>query len=173
MKIKLFGLFATLVAILTFSSVSFAQDTQSQDAQPKMERGGRRGKIPGMRGHGDGHRGGRMLRLMSELNLTDEQKQQSRSIFENFQNSTKAQREEMRQIFGQKRDGGTLTSEQEARARELGAQLREAAKKLDDDLLAILTPEQRQQLEQKREEMRLRHQEHRQMKQKGETQPQI
>lgn len=177
MKFKFFSFFAVLIAIFAFSSVSFAQDATTQDSpavkgEKRMKRGG--GRMHGGR-HGGDRAGKMMMRMMSELNLSDAQKQQVNSIMENNKTATQPQRDELRQIWSNKQSGTTLTPEQETRARELSSQLRESGKKMHEDLLAVLTPEQRQQLDQKREEMRQRMMERRQMKQNGDapTDPQF
>lgn len=165
MKRKFFSLSALFAAVLTLGSVSFAQESTTTPETPKMERGA--GKFGGRWG-GKMH-GGKILRLMNELNLSEAQKQQVKILIDTNQAATQTQREEMRQIWSQKRDGGTLTSEQENRAREIASQLREISQKLHEDLLAVLTPEQKAQLEQKRQEMRQRKMERRQMKQNSPT----
>jgi periplasmic protein CpxP/Spy len=176
MKHRFTSFFAALLAVFAFSAVSFAQETTTPET-PKTERGwgkfgGRGGKM-----HGGGHGkmgGGRIVRLMSELNLSETQKQQINTLIEANKNATLAQREEMRQLWSQKRSGATLTAEQETRARELRTQLFESGKKLQEDLLAVLTPEQKTQLEQKRQEMRQRKMERRQLRQNSTnpTEPQ-
>ncbi len=60
-----------------------------------------------------------------------------------------------------RRNGGTLTPEQEARARELHAQLRANAEKLHGEMFNVLTPEQRAQLKQEREQFKQRREERR------------
>jgi Spy/CpxP family protein refolding chaperone len=169
MKFKFASFFTALVAVLALSAASFAQDTKAtQDpnsSQPTERRGGGRfgdGDKWHKRG-GEHHKGG-VLRAFSELNLTDSQKQQITSIVEANKASIQPQRDELRQLMMARRSGTALTPEQETRAREIGSQLRESGKKMNDDLIAILTPEQQQQLKQKRDEMRQKMQEHRQMK---------
>ena len=98
------------------------------------------------------HRFGRApLAGLRELNLTDEQKQQVRAIMERNFDSTKALREEMRTL-GQKRFEGTLTSEEQARAKELHQQLAESMKNAMTEVQGILTPEQKAKLEELRKE---------------------
>ena len=85
-------------------------------------------------------------RLLSQLNLTDAQKQQVRSIIQNQAGSTKAQGEELWQLSQQRR-AGTLTPEGEARAKELRLQLREARKGTRAQMMNVLTAEQKAKLE--------------------------
>jgi Spy/CpxP family protein refolding chaperone len=87
-----------------------------------------------------------MFRILRQLNLTDQQKQQARSIIQTNLQSTKAQRQELRQLTQQWRQN-TLSAEGLARANELRKQLREGQKAVRDQLTGILTPEQKAKLE--------------------------
>jgi len=87
-----------------------------------------------------------MLRVLRQLNLTDQQKQQVRSITQTNLQSTKAQRQELRPLTRQWRQG-TLTAEGLARASELRKQLREGQNAVRGQLTGILTPEQKAKLE--------------------------
>ncbi|MEP6924530.1 MAG: Spy/CpxP family protein refolding chaperone [Pyrinomonadaceae bacterium] len=176
MKLKSSSYFAALVAVFAFSAIGFAQETKTtQNGTPSqsMERGtGRFGREGRMHGRHDEGREGKMLRAFSELNLTDSQKQQVKSIVEANKTSTQTQRDELRQLMMTQQGGTSLTPEQDTRASELKMQLHQAGKKMNDDLIVILTPEQQQQLRQKRDEMRQKMQERRQMKQQnGDTTP--
>ena len=136
-------------------------------------RGGRHGGFRGEGlkhgGFGKGERRGGMERGFRGLNLTEAQRQQARTIFENQANSTKALREELKQIQSQRRGGEALTQEQQNRARELRSQLQESMKRAQEQLQTILTPEQRQQIQQHREQRQQRRQELLQRKQAGEV----
>lgn len=109
----------------------------------------------GRRGMRRGARMGRMHAL-SQLNLTDEQKQQMRTIIQNQGGSTKAQREEMFQLMQQRR-AGTLTPEGEKRAMELRQQLRESRKGTHTQMMNILTAEQKAKLEEMKKARRANH----------------
>ncbi|HEX9961861.1 MAG TPA: Spy/CpxP family protein refolding chaperone [Pyrinomonadaceae bacterium] len=157
------------LAVVAISSFVMAQDNRSttpQDDTQKMERmerkEGRRGfgKRDGMR------RGGRGFGMhgLRQLNLTDAQKEQIRTIMESRRGNREAnqtQREELRQIIEAKRSG-TITAEQQERLRAFRDQRRENARQLHEQILAILTPEQKTQLEQIKQERKQRHQEFRQ-----------
>ena len=95
--------------------------TQNQTPGNETRRFGREER-EGMRRFGRGPLGG-----LRELNLSDEQKQQVRAIMERNFESTKAVREELRTL-GQKRFEGTLTPEEQARAKELHQQMAESMK---------------------------------------------
>jgi len=90
-------------------------------------------------------------RLMRELNLTDEQRQQRRAIIERRLESTKAQREELQRL-GDKRRAGTFTPEDEARAKALHQELRSSMEGIRGEMEAVLTAEQRAKLEELKRE---------------------
>lgn len=102
-------------------------------------------------GRGEERRGRRRfgrapLAGLRELNLSDEQKQQVRAIMERNLNSTKALREELRTL-GQKRFEGTLTPEEQTRAKELHQQMAQSMQSAMTEVQGILTAEQRAKLE--------------------------
>jgi Spy/CpxP family protein refolding chaperone len=102
----------------------------------KMERSGRgfhRGPSPG------GNFGPRVL---GQLNLTDDQKKQVHAIVSQTFESNKATREEMRQL-GEKRRQGTLSADDEARARTLHKEVRAAMGDTETRIAAVLTAEQK------------------------------
>src|SRR5713226_3128269 len=144
------AMIASLSFGLAIGAVAFAQQTspQTQSGTPGVQRPegfGQIGKRRAMR------RGGMMggFRALRELNLTDAQKQQARTIIQSsFANpNTKAAREELAKLRSQRRAGGTLTPEQIARAKELRKQFRESRQGVRNQLAAILTPEQKAKLE--------------------------
>lgn len=96
-------------------------------------------------------------RALAQINLTDAQKQQVRTIIQTQAQSTKTQREEMRQLMQQWRTG-TLTPEGQARAKELRQQLRESRKGVHAQTLNLLTAEQKAKLQELRELRRANHQ---------------
>ena len=86
------------------------------------------------------------FRAIRQLDLTDQQKQQARTIIQtNFQ-STQAQRQELWQLMQQRR-AGTLDAAGQTRAKELRGQLMEGRKATRTQLTALLTPEQKAKLE--------------------------
>src|SRR6185295_9765892 len=116
---------------------AFGQETQSQSpsTQPgtlqrdRIERqerhrermGEREGRGP--RKAGERHRG--LGHMMHELNLSDEQRQQSRAIMQRRLESMKGQREELFRLR-EKRIAGTFTAEDGARAQALHQEMRTA-----------------------------------------------
>lgn len=151
-------------AVATFSAATFAQVNPPQPPEPanRQERGervGKRGggdKRPGMRR--GGMRRGAMMRgaLMrrnrmnfDRLNLTDAQKQRIQAIQASAQNSregNKAQFEEMRNLMRLKRQG-LLTTEQGTRLTalqvQMQTQMRTSMEKTRNDIMAVLTADQK------------------------------
>ena len=148
MKRFLSGVGLTLVLLSSLAATAFAQQQQSpaQGTPEKAEKHRRmgRGHGPRMREHG--------RKALRQLDLTDAQRQQIRSLHEGVRKRTEAQRNELRQLLGAQREGGTLTVEQEARARQLRDELRQAGEAVHGEVLAVLTDAQRTRLEQLRQE---------------------
>jgi Spy/CpxP family protein refolding chaperone len=140
---------ALAVSLSAFGGVALAQQTQTQTqpsaqnpaaGEQQLRRAGvarrtmqRRARQP-------------MLRGLRQLNLTDQQKQQARSIRQTSLESNKAQRQELRQLTQQWRQG-TLSPEGLARANELRKQFRAGREAMRGQLTGILTPEQKAKLE--------------------------
>lgn len=146
----------TLGLTMAFGTLAFAQTTtqpapppRPDSGAPQQHRGEARGmgKHHGQMGEGrEGHEGMGQMRLMRELNLTDAQRQQARAITERYAASTKTQREELRGLREQK-EQGTLPADAKANAKTARMQLAESNRNMHNELLAILTPEQRTKFE--------------------------
>lgn len=153
---RLTGAGLALGLLVTFSLPALAQQsaaTQGEGSQQQQERGGKRWH----RG-GHGMRGG--MRLFHELDLSEAQKQQANAIIERYKESTRAQREEMRQLHQQKSTAtGAVDTQAQARAEALRNELRESHKRMQDELLTILTPDQRAKLEQLKADRKARREE--------------
>ena len=150
------SIIAVLGMILTLGIVAVAQQAQPQSptapdarAKARSERFARRGEH-GNRREGMGHRGG-IGRLIRELNLTDEQRQQARAIMQRRPEGTKGQREELFRLR-EKRIAGTFTAEDEARAKALHQQMRESMGGTRAEMEGLLTTEQKAKLEQLRQD---------------------
>jgi Spy/CpxP family protein refolding chaperone len=158
LRTKIFNASLALGLFAVISGTGLAQQPQNQDKGQSPEINGPqrpfgRGEGRGFRrGHGHGFGRG----LMQELNLTDDQKQQVRSIIQQNMESTKAQREELRQL-GEKRSQGTLTAEDQARARTLHEQMRASMKDTHSKIATVFTAEQRTRLEELRKERKANH----------------
>ena len=174
-KRKFISATASALAVAAFGTFVSAQDTnQSNDSMQKQEmrerRGGKRG-FGGKEMRGGKHGGDRMaMRSLERLNLSDAQKEQVRNISENFKTSTQTQREEMRALGMKKRDG-IITADEQARFKEIKMQLKASGEQMHNSVLAILTAEQRTQLDQMKEQMKQRKMERRQNRQ-NQTAPQ-
>ncbi|MEO7674704.1 MAG: hypothetical protein ABIU09_11590, partial [Pyrinomonadaceae bacterium] len=78
--------------------------------------------------------------------------------------------QELKTLKQAKRDG-TITAEQQERAKALRSHAREKGEAVRLQIEGILTPQQRQQLETRKQEMRQKMQERRQMRQARPTTP--
>lgn len=157
LKQKFISTVTLAIAVGAFGTFVSAQETPSSDstAQPeRMERGGRGGFGKGMRGGKHGGGGDRMMmRSLEKLNLTDAQKEQVRTIFESQRTQNQPQMEEMRGLMMKKRDG-VITADEQTRLKELRTQSKQTNDQTRASILAILTPEQRTQLDTMKQEMR-------------------
>lgn len=161
------SLFAVLGTILACVAIALAQEPQSQtppptdgtlrrDAIERMEqhreRLGRREGIEGRKGMGRRGGGGHLMR---ELNLSEEQRQQSRAIMQRRLESTKSQREELFKLR-EKRIAGTFTAEDETRAKALHQEIRTAMEGVRTEMAGVLTAEQKTKLEELQKERKAR-----------------
>ena len=152
---KLTGAGLVLSLLLACGSLAAAQQTPAPGApQPTPPAG------PLARRH---MRAGRferrgMARDFGQLNLTDAQRQQMRAIRERYGADFRARREEMRKLREQNGQG-PISDETRAKAREFRQQMRESNERMRAEILAVLTPEQRTQLEQKKSEFKARREE--------------
>jgi periplasmic protein CpxP/Spy len=152
---SLFGAFGVIMA---FGMVVFAQQpstktgtapegTLRREGTQRLERHrDRLGRHKGL-----GRRGGGMGHLLRELNLTDEQRQQSRAIMQRRLGSTKPLREELFQLR-EKRIAGTFTAEDGARAKALHQELRSSMEGVRTEMEGVLTAEQKARLEELKKE---------------------
>ena len=141
---------AVLALVTVLGAAVYAQQpqtsTQNQAPGNETRRRGRGEEPRGMRRFGRAPLG-----ALRELNLSDEQKQQVRTIMEQNFEGTKSLREELRTL-GQKRFEGTLTPEEQARAKELHQQMAQSMKSAMTEVQGILTAEQKTKLEELRKE---------------------
>ena len=171
LKAKISSLITMAFAVVAFTTFASAQDTapNAQDGVQKTEKGdrkwGKRGEGRGFKGGMHGRRGGGMMRGLRGIELTDAQKEQIRAIHE-ANKPDQAIREEMKS-FMEARRAGTLTDAQKARMKELRGQQRVKMEAVHQQVLAILTPEQRQQLEARKAEMEKRREERKALRQQA------
>jgi Spy/CpxP family protein refolding chaperone len=149
--------FAGIFAVSAFAVAGYAQDTKvdgkAGDAkiERKRDRAGR-----GMFGGGFG----RMGRGLFGIDLTDAQKAEIHKILE----ANKPDRAALQEVrtLAKAKFAGTITADQQARLDALKADAKEKARSVHAQLEAVLTPEQKAQLEQRKQEMKGRMQEFRQ-----------
>jgi len=149
---------ATLSAIALAASIAVAQTVKTnqgtqQDTQRHMGRGGHKG-WGGMREGG----------FFKQLNLTDDQKAKMKQIRENFAQTNKPLHDQLRakrQELRQASEGGTfneaLATQKLTEIAPLEAKLMGEQQKLHQEMLSVLTAEQKAQLEQSRAQFKGRH----------------
>ena len=152
---------ATLSAIVLAASIAVAQTVnQNQDngqgARPEWR--GRRGEH---KGHG--MRGMREGGFFRGLNLTEDQKAKMKQIRESFAESNKSLREQVRakrQELRQAGEGGTfneaLATQKLTEIAPLEAKLMAERAKQHEQMLSVLTAEQKAQLEQTKAQFKAR-----------------
>ncbi len=176
-KQKIVSVVATGFAVVSFSALgamaqsgTTAQPQDNNNTQKQERRERRRGGFGKHAGEGRGgkHRGGKMgMRELRELNLTDAQKQQIRDVMQANRNQNPQDMQEFRQLVQAKRDG-TITPEQTDRLKTLKRQMRGNADQTQQQVMAILTSEQRAQLEQIKQQRREQKKQRREMRQNGQ-----
>jgi protein CpxP len=170
---------AGLSALALAVPVAMAQTAGGEQGQQKQEgkRGGRHGKggeFGGRHGRGGrgGHFGGGAFR---GVELTDEQKTRMQQLRQSFGERTKSLREQLRakrQELRQAESGATfnesLAQQKLTESAALQARLMAEEFRMRQESLAILTPEQRTQLEQRKQQRQERRE---QRKSRRGTQP--
>lgn len=166
-KIKTLA-FASLVTVAVAVPVAIAQTTGQEGRQRPHAEGHGKGK-----GEGRGHRGGGFERRggfggFHGVELTDEQKTRLQQIRQSFGERTRGLREQLRakrQELRQAEQGTTfneaLTAQKLTEAAAVEAKLMGEGFRLRQESLAVLTAEQRQQIEQRRQEREQRRQQRR------------
>lgn len=148
------GIAGVILGLLMFGASALAQQTQqnSNTAAPE-QRGAQMRRMMmrrrAMRGE---------MRGFRQLNLTDQQRQQMRSIMQAQGQGSQAQRQEMRQLM-EKRRAGTLTAQDETRAKELRQQLMQSRQGVRTQMMNILTADQKAKMEEMMKTRRANHEE--------------
>jgi len=167
LKSNISSILTAAAGAVIFAGAAMAQDTTT--AAPatgeKVERHARgnrgdhkRGEFGGRHGgHGKmgmmGMRGG----FFHDLNLTDAQKEQMKQIRETNK-PNKADFEAIRPLMEAKRNG-TITADQEAQLKAFREQRQARAKSIREQMMNVLTAEQKAQLEQKKVEWKQKREE--------------
>jgi periplasmic protein CpxP/Spy len=145
---------AVIMAMVVSASLVMAQSTDDKRAGKRGQRGAR--AFSGERG---GH--GMSGRMFRNLDLTDEQQAKLKQIRASHSESTKALRQQIRtqmQTLRQANQSGAfdeaLVSQKLAQVAPLRAKLMAEEYKIRQEMLSILTPEQKTKLEQSREEFK-------------------
>ncbi|MEQ1606835.1 MAG: Spy/CpxP family protein refolding chaperone [Pyrinomonadaceae bacterium] len=157
LKAKLLSILSLTLAVGAFSTFTFAQDpTPVAPAPDKAEKrvNRDRGKMA-RKGMGDRHgkRGPGMV--LRGITLTDDQRAKIKTIRE-ANKPNQATITELRTIRESRKNGVAITPEQQARMKEFREQSMAKMKAAHEQILAILTPEQKAQIETRKTEMRQR-----------------
>jgi len=165
---------ASLSVVALAVPVAFAQTGSTQDNQQVTRQGRRHDNGKGWDGK-EGRswgRGGDMHGMMfRDLNLTDDQKAKVKEIGQSFRERTKSLREQIRakrEELRQANNGGTfneaLATQKLQESASLQAKLMGEQFRMRQEILNVLTPEQKTTLEQKRAEFKAKHANHREQK---------
>ncbi len=159
LRSKFLPVLSLTLAVGAFSTLTFAQETTSSTPAPnKAEKH--------LKGHGDkmgrkgfggrhGKRGPGME--LRGITLTDDQKAQIKTIRQ-ANKPDQATMTELRTIREARKNGTAITPEQQARMKEFRERSMAKMKASHEQILAILTPEQKAQIETRKVEMRQRFQ---------------
>ena len=160
-RIKTFAI-ATLSAIALAASIAVAQTVNTNQGTQQGTRTEGRGGRGGHKGHGWG--GMREGGFFKQLNLTEDQKAKIKQIRETFAQTNKPLRDQLhakRQELRQASEGGTfneaLATQKLTEIAPLEAKLMGERQKLHQEMLSVLTAEQKAQLEQSRAQFKGRH----------------
>lgn len=161
-KFRFLSIFTLAVAI--FATGAVAQDKPATSTDDKAEKAQKMGKHGfgkrsfGKRGFGKfgrgGHRGG-MFGMMRGLNLTDTQKEQIKLIRQSNKPS-EAVMAELKAIREARKAGTDLTAEQKARLTEIREQRIANSKLVHQQILNLLTADQKALLELRKQERKAR-----------------
>jgi protein CpxP len=159
---------AIVMAIAVAVPVAIAQSTD----QPGVNKGERHGHWGGRGGRGG--RGGMMG--FSKLDLTDAQKAQLKQIHESHRQSTapiieqiRAKRQEIRQASEGANFNESLVAQKLSEIAPLEAKLMGERTRIHQEMLSVLTPEQKAKFDQMREQFKSRSGERRARKQQRTT----
>lgn len=154
---------ASLSVLVLAASVALAQTAQTGQSNEQAKTQGWHGEGHGHRWGGREGRGGMGGMMFGGLNLTDDQKARMKQIGQSFHESTKSLSQELRAKRQELRQAETSGTFNEALATQklqesagLQAKLMGERIKMRQEMLAVLTPEQKTQLEQKRAEFKNR-----------------
>jgi Spy/CpxP family protein refolding chaperone len=150
------GMLALLIGLATTGVVALGQEAGA-GAQRDGQRGERRWKRGG-KGGGHDMRGG-LERFARNLNLSDAQKQQMQQIADRYRESNRSLRQQLRALHQNERGafGEGVFNESAVRAAaqaraNLEVEMAVSRARMMSEMYAVLTPEQKTQLAQEREQ---------------------
>ena len=164
LKSKISSIFTLAFAIVAFTTFASAQEAAKTDDNVKrFEHGGHK---RGMHGERDGRHGGGMRGMhgFRGIEFTDAQKEQLRQIHE-ANKPTEEQMAAMKSMHEARKTGGEPTEAQREQMKAFKDQRRAKEEAARAQVLAILTPEQRQQYDTNIAEQEKRREEYRQQRQ--------
>jgi periplasmic protein CpxP/Spy len=151
-RLTSFALPAVMACTLAVPAFTQSADQGGQPQEPGKQRSGR---FHGRQGRGGGG--------FERLNLTEAQKTQMKQIRESYRERTQSLHQELRakkQELRQANQGGTfnegLATQVLTESAALEAKLMGERFKMRQEMMALLTPEQKNQLEQRREQHRMK-----------------
>ena len=155
---------ASLSAVALAAPIAFAQSTGTNQDTQQVSRGEGHGHGKGWGNkEGRGERGGMQGMMFRGINLTDDQKAKMKQISQSFRERTQSLHQELRakrQGLREASEGGTfneaLATQKLQESASLQAKLMGEQFKMRQEMLSVLTPEQKTQLEQKRAEFKAR-----------------
>lgn len=162
---RYFSILTLAIAAIAFTTVSFAQETKTEtstDKAVKTEHGKRLGGDRkfgrGVAGKGAFGRHGKMRGAgLRGITLTDAQKEQFKALRE-ANRPSQALLDELKAIHEAKK-AGTITEAQKARVKAIRDEMQAKRKTAHEQMLNILTAEQKAELEKRRAEMKTRREE--------------
>ncbi|REJ77395.1 MAG: hypothetical protein DWQ47_13515 [Acidobacteria bacterium] len=151
---RILTVFTAAAAMMMLSTVILAQDTTDKSDAERVERKQRaekRARREGFRGMKRHHRKGGMIRGLRNLDLTESQQSQIKTLMETHQMTNKPAMDELRTLMAKRRDG-TFTDADKARVQDIRASMKASGDQLKATIMGLLTPEQTQKLEQMKAE---------------------
>lgn len=162
---------ASLSVVALAAPIAFAQTTGTSQETQQMSRGEGHGKGWGHKGGGArggwGKRGGMHGMMFRGITLTEDQKAKMKQIGQSFRERTQSLHQELRakrQELRQASEGGTfneaLATQKLQESAGLQAKLMGEQFRMRQEMLTVLTPEQKTQMEQKRAEFKAKRANH-------------
>lgn len=152
LKSRTLPILSTIFGVALLTSAAFAQETAPPTQSPSKADKVFKGDKIARKGFGGRH-GKRAGFGLRGIELTEAQKAQIKSIRE-ANRPDQAAIAEMKAIRGARRSGQELTADQKARIQAMREQAGTKGKAVREQILAVLTPEQRAQIDARRTEMK-------------------